>query len=83
MATLAEPEARTDPQDDFRQEARSWIAENFPAALKGKDNAMSAIEGGGEPSADEELWRVAMGKKGWGVPTWPRASFKPKTQRRS
>ena len=72
MATLAEPEARTDPQDAFRQEVRSWIAENFPAALKGKDNAMSAIEGGHEPSADEEAWRVAMGKKGWGVPTWPK-----------
>jgi alkylation response protein AidB-like acyl-CoA dehydrogenase len=71
MATLAEPEARTDPLDGFRSEARAWIAENFPASLKGKDNAMATIEGDSTPSAEEDAWRIAMGKKGWGVPTWP------------
>ena len=71
MASLAEPETGTNPIDAFRQEARSWIAENFPASLRGGGNAMSGIEGGGEPSTDEEAWRIAMGKKGWGVPTWP------------
>ena len=61
MATLAEPNVRTDPTDSFRADVRAWIGENFPAALKGKDNGLSAIEGGHEPSADEEAWRVAMG----------------------
>ena len=73
MASLAEPETGTNPIDTFRQEAREWIAENFPAGLRGGGNALaSTIEGGGEPSADEEAWRIAMGKKGWGVPTWPK-----------
>ena len=60
-----------DPTDAFRTEARAWIAANFPASLRGKDNAMATIEGDHAPSADEEAWRVAMGEKGWGVPTWP------------
>jgi alkylation response protein AidB-like acyl-CoA dehydrogenase len=73
MATLAEPDTRTDPLDAFRQEARAWIAENFPKALRGGGNALaSTIEGGDAPGADEEAWRIAMGKKGWGVPTWPK-----------
>ena len=73
MASLAEPETGTNPVDSFREEVRSWIADNFPTSLRGGSNALaSTIEGGGEPSADEEAWRIAMGKKGWGVPTWPK-----------
>jgi len=26
-----------------------------------------------KPDADQDAWRVAMGAKGWGVPTWPAA----------
>jgi alkylation response protein AidB-like acyl-CoA dehydrogenase len=40
-------------------------------ALKGKDNAMSAVEGPHENSPEEDAWQKAMGEKGWGVPTWP------------
>ena len=72
MATLAEPRADGDALDAFRQEARDWIAANFPPSLKGVDNTMSAIEGPSDPSPDEDAWRKAMGDKGWGVPTWPR-----------
>jgi alkylation response protein AidB-like acyl-CoA dehydrogenase len=61
-----------DPQAAFRAETRDWLAANFPPALKGKDNGMSAIEGPSEASPDEERWRIAMGDKGWGVPTWPK-----------
>ncbi|MGJ3648890.1 acyl-CoA dehydrogenase family protein [Sphingomonas sp. GlSt437] len=72
MATAAELDTPVDALDAFRQEARDWLAANFPASLKGKDNVMSAVEGPTEESADETAWRQAMGDKGWGVPTWPK-----------
>jgi alkylation response protein AidB-like acyl-CoA dehydrogenase len=56
----------------FRTEAREWIAANFPAGLKGRGNPMMREERV-DPSADQEAWRIAMGGKGWGVPTWPAA----------
>jgi alkylation response protein AidB-like acyl-CoA dehydrogenase len=56
----------------FRAEARAWIEANFPAALKGKPSPM-AVEERMKPNADQEVWRKAMGAKGWGVPTWPAA----------
>ncbi|GAA0727418.1 acyl-CoA dehydrogenase family protein [Sphingomonas japonica] len=70
MATVVEPEI--DALERFRAEARAWLAEHFPTALKGKDNALSALEGPTEQSPDEAAWQRAMGEKGWGVPTWPR-----------
>jgi acyl-CoA dehydrogenase len=57
---------------DFRLEARQWLAENFPPALTGvsglifQGNAHAAAE-----NADFQLWRQRMADKGWGVPTWP------------
>jgi alkylation response protein AidB-like acyl-CoA dehydrogenase len=74
MATAADAptQAATDTLDQFRQEARAWLAENFPASLRGKDNALSAIEGPSEQTEDEAAWQKAMGEKGWGVPTWPK-----------
>ncbi|MCW3836764.1 acyl-CoA dehydrogenase family protein [Sphingomonas canadensis] len=71
MATAPEVEAPADPLEAFRAQARAWLAENFPPALKGKDNSMSAVEGPTELNADEAAWKQAMGEKGWGVPTWP------------
>ena len=73
MATAAELDRPADTADAFRMEVRDWIAANFPPALKGNDNAMSAIDGPAELSADEAAWTKAMGEKGWGVPTWPSA----------
>ncbi|HSX56458.1 MAG TPA: acyl-CoA dehydrogenase family protein, partial [Sphingomonas sp.] len=70
MATLAEP-ATTSGLDLFRSQVREWLAANFPASLKGKDNTMSAVEGPGEETPEQAAWRKAMGEKGWGVPTWP------------
>ena len=72
MATAPDLTA-TDALDDFRAEARAWLAENFPASLKGKDNALSALEGPHDPTDDERAWTKAMGEKGWGVPSWPKA----------
>jgi alkylation response protein AidB-like acyl-CoA dehydrogenase len=70
MASVAEAPAQ-DGLDIFRETARDWLAANFPPALKGKDNAMSAVEGPGHLSPDEAAWKRAMGEQGWGVPTWP------------
>ena len=71
MATAAEVD--TPPHADrFRGEVRDWLAANFPATLRGRDNAMSAVDGPSEPTPEEDAWRKAMGEKGWGVPTWPK-----------
>jgi alkylation response protein AidB-like acyl-CoA dehydrogenase len=58
--------------EGFRTEAREWIAANFPAGLKGRANPMMREERAA-PTADQEAWRIAVGEKGWGVPTWPKA----------
>jgi alkylation response protein AidB-like acyl-CoA dehydrogenase len=71
MATLAEPATGADSLDQFRTEVRDWLATNFPASLKGKDNSMSAVEGPTNETPEQAAWRKAMGEKGWGVPTWP------------
>ena len=64
--------ARTDSDlDAFRAEARAWIDANFPKSLKGKD-ALSFMEGFGSKDPDFLKWKDAMGKKGWGIATWPK-----------
>lgn len=70
MASAAELDA-PDSLDIFRAEVRAWLAVHFPPALKGKDNAMSAIDGPTQSSPDEAAWKRAFGDKGWGVPGWP------------
>ncbi|MFZ5721316.1 MAG: acyl-CoA dehydrogenase family protein [Pseudomonadota bacterium] len=52
----------------FRAEVRDFIAAHFPAALKGK-----AAPEGRELAPEQDAWRKAMGGKGWGTPTWPKA----------
>lgn len=71
MASLAEPSPSAEALDAFRIEARDWIAAHFPPALKGVDLSRSALEGPSDKSAEKEAWRIAMGEKGWGTPTWP------------
>jgi alkylation response protein AidB-like acyl-CoA dehydrogenase len=72
MASLApdRPDADTS-LDAFRTEVRDWVAANFPPSLKGVDMALSALEGPSDKSPDREAWRIAVGNKGWGTPTWP------------
>ncbi len=62
----------TDDPEAFRAEAKSWLAANFPAALKGRGGVMMA-EGGLPSEPGIRAWARAMAGKGWGVPTWPRA----------
>jgi len=57
----------------FRAEAKAWLEENFPAALKADPAAQLADMMGGTPSLDAILWKQRMGEKGWGTPTWPKA----------
>ncbi len=71
MASAAELDRPADTTEGFRQEARAWLEANFPQSLRGKDNAMSAVDGPTEETAEQKAWREAMGAKGWGVPTWP------------
>ncbi|MBX3484359.1 acyl-CoA dehydrogenase family protein [Phenylobacterium sp.] len=59
--------------DAFRKEVREWVEANFPASLKGKPNPMTGEGRADSPSADHEAWRKAVGSKGWGTPTWPKA----------
>ncbi|WEK43476.1 MAG: acyl-CoA dehydrogenase family protein [Candidatus Sphingomonas colombiensis] len=72
MATVADLEHPADNLETFRQEARTWLGANFPAELRGHDNAMSAVEGPTAETPAQTKWREAMGDKGWGVPTWPK-----------
>ena len=73
MATAAELDRPADTTEGFRQEARAWLEANFPQSLRGKDNAMSAVDGPTDEAPEQKAWREAMGQKGWGVPTWPAA----------
>ncbi len=60
--------------DDFRQEVRDWLSANFPKSLMGQaEVAAAALESDATPTPDHERWRKAMGAKGWGTPTWPKA----------
>jgi len=55
----------------FREEAREWIAGNFPASLQGKGLGMEAEERQ-SLDADMDLWRDRLASQGWGAPTWPK-----------
>jgi alkylation response protein AidB-like acyl-CoA dehydrogenase len=50
----------------FRQEARAFIAENYPKALRDKQER-------GETLGKEDYlsWHRILAKKGWSTPSWP------------
>src|SRR5688500_10875077 len=55
------------PEDiAFRDEVRTFIAENYPANLRGKS--------GREDLSKEDMlsWHRALAKKGWVAPAWPK-----------
>ena len=55
------------PEDTaFRDEVRTFIAENYPANLRGKQDE------GEEMSKEDFLsWHKVLAKKGWVAPAWP------------
>ena len=50
----------------FQQEARSFIAENYPKTLRGKQD-----EGDELTKEDFLSWHHVLAKKGWIAPAWP------------
>jgi len=54
----------------FRNEARGWIAANFPTALAGKSYA-AMVDQDPALAGDLEVWRGRLADQGWGAPTWP------------
>ncbi|MDP6375003.1 MAG: acyl-CoA dehydrogenase family protein [Kiritimatiellia bacterium] len=57
-------------QDSFREEARRWLTENFPATLA--HQRPPGIAGfGAKFRGDWKVWQSNLGEKGWSAPTWP------------
>jgi alkylation response protein AidB-like acyl-CoA dehydrogenase len=56
----------------FRAEARDWLQANFPKGLAHDyDTQLAKLQARPE-TAEAKAWREALGKKGWGAPTWPK-----------
>lgn len=56
----------------FREEVRTWLAENCPASARGPGEPVTI--GQKRPMKNPELvaWRHKLGEQGWTVPTWPK-----------
>src|SRR3569833_680418 len=55
----------------FRTEVSDWLAANFPKSLAHDyDTQLSKLQARPE-TAEATAWRHALGRKGWGAPTWP------------
>lgn len=62
-------------QDDnalasFRSETSDWVKAHFPDELRGIEIGIEGV-GGDEHAAPLERWRLALGERGYGAPTWP------------
>ena len=55
--------------ESFREEARAWLADNFPSAIAGRASELVGMESASD-NADLEKWRVALGEKGWMRMCW-------------
>ena len=71
MATQIEPATQTD-ENAFRAEVQQFLADNFPAELKGQSNALAGVDGPTNETPTQTKWREAVGARGWGTPTWPK-----------
>jgi alkylation response protein AidB-like acyl-CoA dehydrogenase len=63
-------EAR-DELEEFRAEAREWLAENFPPSLAGRAAELIRTEFGDTEDSDALTWAERLGARGWATPTWP------------
>ena len=67
------------PEDlAFQKEVRDFIAENYPAELRGKQD-----EGDELTKEDFLAWHKILYKKGWVAPAWPVNMAAPAGPRRS
>lgn len=61
----------------FRQETRSWLEANCPAAMRAPVKRDEDVCWGGRnfvfSCPDQKLWLDRMADKGWTVPEWPKA----------
>ncbi len=53
--------------DEFREEARAWLADNFPSDMRMATSGLAA----GNRGEAAETWRKNLAEKGWGAATWP------------
>ncbi len=72
MQTSDPADADDSGTQELREEARTWLAANFPPALKGQEHLISAVDGSIPETMEQTTWREAFGAKGWTTPTWPR-----------
>jgi len=56
----------------FQAEARDWLEANFPKSLAHDADAQLAKLQARPESPEAKAWRLALGAKGWGTPTWPK-----------
>ncbi len=55
------------PEDNaFREEVRTWLAENYPPELRARQASEDALS-----KEDYFSWHRILAKKGWAVPSWP------------
>ena len=56
----------------FREEVRSWLADNCPESARGRGEPVTI--GSKRPMKNPELleWRHKLGERGWTIPTWPK-----------
>jgi alkylation response protein AidB-like acyl-CoA dehydrogenase len=64
--------------ETFRAEVRTWLAENYPAALRdAKDSSDPEAQWGGRAFVGSEdpqiVWMRRLAARGWTAPTWPAA----------
>ncbi len=54
-------------ENAFREEVRSFIAQNYPAELRAKQDRGETL------GRDDYLsWHWALAKRGWVAPSWPK-----------
>ena len=56
---------------EFRQETRSWLADNCPAGARGEGQVPTGSTVIPIQHPDTQVWLDRMIEKGWTVPTWP------------
>jgi len=62
--------------EQFRQETRTWLEENCPAAMREPARGFDDFYSGGRnpeiDHPDQKLWCDRMAERGWTVPHWPK-----------
>jgi alkylation response protein AidB-like acyl-CoA dehydrogenase len=54
-------------ENAFREEARAFIAQNYPASLRAKQDSGEALT-----KEDYLAWHKVLAKRGWVAPSWPK-----------